>query len=199
MWSRRSRVQAPSGSPRGASSCRQSAALARQRCGVRDPGTPPDNTIGKCGRTVMQRLAKPSTRRHRVWGFESPHFRCGGSSNGRAPGSDPGGCGFKSRPSPHIQCPCSATDSAPVSGTGGCRFEPCQGHHAHVAQHGQSAGLRTRRLLVQIQPWAPIPERREHGWSVRHSYKVTVAGSIPARRTLFHQCRISSTGRAPVL
>jgi hypothetical protein len=38
--------------------------------------------------------------------------------------------------------------------------------------------------------------RREHGWLVRHAYNVTVAGSIPARRTAIHHCRISSTGQS---
>jgi hypothetical protein len=38
--------------------------------------------------------------------------------------------------------------------------------------------------------------RREHGWYVRHAYNVTVAGSIPARRTTIHHCRISSTGQS---
>jgi hypothetical protein len=41
--------------------------------------------------------------------------------------------------------------------------------------------------------------RREHGWWVRHAYNVRVAGSIPARRTMFHHGRISSTGKSTCL
>ena len=38
--------------------------------------------------------------------------------------------------------------------------------------------------------------RRKHGWYLQHAYTVKVAGSIPARRTTFLQCRIGSTGQS---
>lgn len=72
---------------------------------------------------------------------------------------------------------------------------------ARVAQPDRAPVSYTGPVRVQIPRRAPpeIRKRREHEWSVQHSYKVPVAGSIPVRRTHFHQCRISSTGRAPVL
>jgi hypothetical protein len=70
--------------------------------------------------------------------------------------------------------PRSSTERAPVSYTGWCGFESRRGH-------------------------CEKDRRREHGWWVRHAYNVRVAGSIPARRTMFHHGRISSTGQSTCL
>lgn len=105
----------------------------------------------------MQRLAKPPSRPARGWGFESPHFRCGGSSTGRAPGCDPGGCGFKSRPSPqHCQAPVAQrTEHRPPAAKAGGSSPPGGTQPRPRSSTGKSSGLRSRRLLVRIQPWAP--------------------------------------------
>lgn len=100
----------------------------------------------KCGRKVMQRFAKPSSRSARDCGFESLHFRCGGSSTGRAPGCDPGGCGFKSRPSPqHCQAPVAQrTEHRPPAAKAGGSSPPGGTQpHAHVAQLERAAVYET--------------------------------------------------------
>ena len=91
-------------------------------------------------------------------------------------------------------------DSAPVSGTGGCRFESCQGRSSTpqtpVAQRTER---QFTKLEVGVRFSPGVLLRREHGWLVRHAYNVTVAGSIPARRTTIRHCRISSTGQSTCL
>lgn len=116
-----------------------------------------------------------------------------------APVSGTGGCRFGScqgRRSSAVNL-CSSMDRVPV-------YEAGDG--SSILSRGTSA-----RVAQRIQRWFPKPEsagsnpavgtdrhsqRREHGWYVRHAYNVRVAGSIPARRTMFHHCRISSTGKS---